>query len=202
MHIGYSVKAEEWDDEKKQVRKSHPNSVRLNNLISQRLAEINNTKLQLETEKPEITVRSIREKIKPSIAPTFFPQAQDYLNDLKMAGKYNPYTSDKPRITHFKQFLQNRDIAFVYITPRLLDKFAVWLKHAYKPKGKKKKRLSDRSIINLWVTIRSVFTHAGETRSSARIFRLSVMAEYRSSFPIPSKFLLSWTSWPPWKTWN
>jgi len=160
FHIGYSISQDEWDEDNKRVRKSHPNSVRLNNLIQQRLAAASDTKITLETEKPDVTVRTIKAKIKPSVAPTFFPQAQDYLDDLKKAGKYNPYTADKPRIEHFRQFLKGQDIAFVDITPGLLEKFSVWLKHSYKPKGKKKKRLGDRSIINHWVTIRSVFAHA------------------------------------------
>jgi site-specific recombinase XerD len=160
FHIGYSVSQDDWDEDNKRVRKSHPNSIRLNNLIQQRLAVASDTKISLETQKPDVTVRTIKEKIKPSVAPTFFSQAQDYLDDLKKAGKYNPYTADKPRIEHFRQYLKNQDIAFVDITPGLLQKFAIWLKHSYKPKGKKKKRLKDRSIINHWVTIRSVFAHA------------------------------------------
>jgi site-specific recombinase XerD len=164
FHIGYSVSQDEWDEDNKRVRKSHPNSVRLNNLIQQRLAAASDTKITLETDKPDVTVRVIKEKIKPSVAPTFFPQAQDHLDDLKKGGKYNSYTSSKPRIAHFKQFLKGQDIAFADITPGLLEKFAVWLKHSYKPKGKKKKRLNDRSIINHWVTVRSVFAHARKNK--------------------------------------
>lgn len=133
-------------------------------MIQQRLAAASDTKITLETDKPDVTVRVIKEKIKPSVAPTFFPQAQDHLDDLKKGGKYNSYTSSKPRIAHFKQFLKGQDIAFADITPGLLEKFAVWLKHSYKPKGKKKKRLNDRSIINHWVTVRSVFAHARKNK--------------------------------------
>ena len=160
FHIGYSITEDQWDEDNKRVRKSHANSVRLNNLIQQRIAAASDTKITLETEKPDVTVRTIKEKIKPSVAPTFFPQAQDYLDDLKKAGKYNPYTADKSRIGHFRQFLNDRDIAFIDITPGLLEKFSVWLKYTYKPKSKKKTRLKDRSIINHWVTVRSVFAHA------------------------------------------
>jgi len=73
FHIGYSVSQDEWDEDNKRVRKSHPNSVRLNNLIPQQLAAASDTKITLETDKPDVTVRVIKEKIKPSVAPTFFP---------------------------------------------------------------------------------------------------------------------------------
>lgn len=160
LHIGHRITVDDWDDEKQRVRKSHPNSVRLNNLIKKRLSEVSDAKIQLETERPHVSGKAIKNKIKPKIGATFFPVAEDRLNDLKKAGKYNQYAPDKPRIQHFRDFLDGSDIAFADITPGLLEKFAVWLKYTYKPKGKKITRLSDRSIVNHWVTIRSVFTHA------------------------------------------
>ena len=33
INIGHRIKQRDWDDEKKRVKKSHDNSVRLNNLI-------------------------------------------------------------------------------------------------------------------------------------------------------------------------
>jgi len=160
MHLGHRVTVDEWDEEKQRVRKSHPNSVRLNNLIKKRLSEMSDAKIQLETERPHVSGKAIKNKIKPKIGATFFPVAEDRLNDLKKAGKYNQYTPDKPRIEHFRAFLDGGDIAFADITPGLLEKFVVWLKYSYKPKGKKKTRLADRSVINHLVAVRSVFSHA------------------------------------------
>ena len=50
-YIGHNVTIKQWDPVKRMVKKSHPNSARLNNLISTKLAEANNKLLDLETQK-------------------------------------------------------------------------------------------------------------------------------------------------------
>jgi integrase len=158
LHLGYSITDEQWDEESKRVRKSHPNSARLNNFIKKRLSEASDTKLELETNEKNVTIVSIKQKIKPSGGSTFFSQAESYLTQLKDGGKYNQYTADKPRIGHFKEFIKG-DIAFSDITSGLLERFVVHLKSNYTPKGKKK-RISDRTIANHLATVRSIFAHA------------------------------------------
>jgi integrase/recombinase XerD len=154
------VKACDWDDQKREVKKSHPNRKYLNNYFRQKLAEATDKALELETKKPEASAKGIKNKIKPKAAPTFFEQANLYLEDLKKAGKYNQYTADKPRIGHFREFLKGTDLSFSDLSVGLLKSFVTWLKSDYKPLGKKKDRLSDRSIANHLVTIRSVFAFA------------------------------------------
>jgi len=159
IHLGYSLKESDWDAEKNRVKKSYPNSARLNNYLAKKLADATNGALEVETKKAHVSARAVKSKIKPNAGATFSPQAADYLTALKNGGKYNQYTADKPRIGHFKEFLKGEDIAFSDITPGMLEKFEIWLKSAYKPKGNKK-RISDRTIANHLVTIRSVFAHA------------------------------------------
>ena len=151
IYIGFYLAKEEWDKVSQRVRKSHPNSARLNNLILKKLAEANNELLELTTVRNHVSSRAVREKIKPSIGHTFNAQSDLFLKRLKDAGKYNQYTSEKPRIKHFKEFVRY-DIAFTDITVSLLERF-----HAH---VKNKLKLSERSAVNHLVTIRSVFSHA------------------------------------------
>lgn len=179
IHLGYSLKESDWDETRQHVRKSYPNSARLNNFLIKKLSEATNGALEVETQKSEVSVKVLRTKIKPKAGATFFPQAEDYLDNLKKGGKYNQYTSDKPRIGHFRDYLENSDIAFSDITPGLLEKFTIWLKSSHtrprkiKPLDKdqpfKRKRpsvakpqkpMGERSIINHLVTIRSIFAYA------------------------------------------
>lgn len=160
IYLDYRIALEHWDQETQWIKKSCPNYKRLDNFLLKKLSEATDSALEVETKKPAATSQSIRQKIKPQTTSGFFAQAQDYLDQLKKAGKYNRYTPEKPRIEHFKSFLKGQEIAFDEITEGLLEKFEVWLKTDYKPKGKKKKRLSDRTIANHLVVIRSVFAHA------------------------------------------
>jgi integrase/recombinase XerD len=151
IYLGYHLNEDEWDDTKQRVKKSHPNSVRLNNLILKKLAEANDHSIELETTKSYVSASAVKQKVKPSAGSTFFAQAEVWQERLKEAGKYNQYTADKPRIKHFKEFLK-QDIAFADITVAMLERFKAHLqtKHNH----------SERSAVNHIVMIRSVFSHA------------------------------------------
>jgi integrase/recombinase XerD len=151
IHLGYNLNEEDWDEVKQRVKKSHPNSVRLNNFILKKLSEANDHSLELETQKNYVSSQSVKQKIKPSAASTFFPQAELYLQRLKEAGKYNQYTADKPRVKHFKEFIK-QDIAFQDITVSLLERFQNHVKSSL--------NLSERSAVNHIVVMRSVFSFA------------------------------------------
>ncbi|GGD64427.1 integrase [Emticicia aquatilis] len=151
IHLGYNLNEDDWDEVKQRVKKSHPNSVRLNNYILKKLSEANDHSLELETQRNYVSSQSVKQKIKPSAASTFFPQAELYLQRLKEAGKYNQYTSDKPRVKHFKEFIK-QDIAFQDITVSLLERFQNHVKS--------KLNLSERSAINHIVVMRSIFSFA------------------------------------------
>lgn len=151
VYLGYAIKESDWDKEAMRVKKSNPNSTRLNNFILKKLADATNSALEVEIDKPESSVKAVKSKIKPSSGSTFNKQAEAYLERLKKAGKYNQYTADKPRVNHFKDFLSG-DIAFPDITPSLLERFKSYVKTDLK--------LSERSAVNHLVMVRSVFSQA------------------------------------------
>lgn len=159
IYLDYRIAENQWDKATQRVKKSHPNHVRLNNYLLTKLAEANDQALAVETKKTLVSAKAVREKIKPSTKETFFAQAASFLENLKISGKYNQYTSDKPRIGHFKDFLKGEDIAFSDINPGTIERFVTYLKSSYKPKRGKEK-ISDRTIANHLVTLRSVYAYA------------------------------------------
>lgn len=170
IHVGYNIKKEHWDQKAQRVKSGHPNSARLNNFLATKLAEVTNTALDLETTKKQVSSQQVKEKVKPTGGASFFSQVENYLKELKASGKYNQYTADKPRLRHFKKFLKDRDILFSEITETLLHRFTHELRvnptiretRKLKDGGivPPKESLSERSVMNHLVTIRSVFTHA------------------------------------------
>lgn len=151
VHLGYYLQENEWDAVKQRVKKAHPNSARLNNIILKKLSEANDQSLELSAQKSYVSATAVKQKIKPAAGSTFFAQAEVYLQRLKEAGKYNQYTADKPRIKHFKEFLKY-DLAFADITVPMLERFKVQLMN--------KDSHSERSAVNHIVMVRSVFSHA------------------------------------------
>lgn len=151
IYLGYSAKEDDWDATAQRVKKSHPNHVRLNNYILKKLSEATDGALELETNKTQVSVKAVKNKIRPSAGSTFNAQAEAYLTRLQKAGKYNQYTADKPRVKHFKEFL-GTDIAFQDITPTMLERFKGHLKSTLQH--------GERSAVNHLVMVRSVFSHA------------------------------------------
>lgn len=151
IHLGYSIKEDDWDSLNQRVKKSHPNHARLNNFLIKKLSEATDGSLELETNKNHLSPKTIKNKIKPSGGTSFFPQAKSYLDRLKASGKYNQYTADKPRVEHFKKFI-GQEIGFDDITPTLLERF--------KGYAVTKLNLGERSAVNCLVMVRSVFSQA------------------------------------------
>ena len=156
---GINLKHADWDKKKQRVKTSHPNSTRLNNMLLKKLSEASDKAIELETNHAAISSKTIMKKIKPNSGGSFFKQAETYLVTLKEAGKFNEYTADKPRIKHFKDFLNGSDIVFPDITVGLLERFKHHLATTLTV-GKDKRPVQERTVINHMVVIRSVFSQA------------------------------------------
>ena len=152
IHIGQSVKEKDWDEAAQRVKKSHPNSSRLNNFIINKLAEANDKFLELETQKNSVTAMQVRKKLKPVAGATFFEQAEIYIQDLRRRKKFNSVTAEQPRINRFKEFLKGENIAFPDITVSLLNRFKAFLLGT--------RKIKERTAVNHLVVIRSIFSQA------------------------------------------
>lgn len=176
---GITMSLEDWDEKKQRVKKSHPNSVRLNNFLTQKLAGASGKTIEAVTANEDVSSKTLREKVKQPKSKGFFEQAEQYLNHLQQVGKYNEYTADKPRIKHFKEFLNCDDVKFSEIDVPLLNSFKHYLKirHTLPPtrtvivkratktepairKPKAEKPYKETSIENHFVAIRSVYSFA------------------------------------------
>jgi len=152
VHIGHAIHETDWDEAKGRVRKSHPNSQRLNNLIKKKLVEAEDNLIELEAKKKDTTAKAIKNTMKPKKEATFFPQAEEYLDNLTKGGKYNRLSAEEPRIRRFKEFLQDEDIPFSEITVSLLNRYRGYLKST--------RTIGERTVVNHLVVIRSIYNQA------------------------------------------
>lgn len=151
IHLGYNLNENQWDADRQRVKKSHPNSVRMNNFIAAKLAEANDKSLELDATKKHVSAKAVTQKIKPKAGDTVFSQADLYISRLKDDGKYNRWNSEKSNVKHLKDFLKN-DIGFQDLTISLLQRFKAQLIS--------KNKVSERTAINKLVTVRSIFSQA------------------------------------------
>lgn len=153
LYTGQYIEAKHWDKEKHQVRKSHPNSSRLNNLLIQKLAEANQILIDLQTHKNDISSKQIKKEIANPLSKTSFKEiADNYLSELEKTNKLGRLSSDKARIGHFMRFVDNVDLSFNEIDETLLRRFSLYLKTT--------RKVSQRSVINNLIVIRTLYNHA------------------------------------------
>lgn len=150
--IGHTIKESDWDAKNAKVKKSHQNSVWLNNLIAKRVAEANDKLIQLEVNNSDTSARVIHRAVKAAKDNTFFKQADLYIKRLEKAGNFNRVSAEKPRITRIKEYLKNRDVHFSEINVTFLKDFKAWLKAT--------RTITERTAVNHLVVIRSIYNQA------------------------------------------
>ncbi|NQZ76463.1 MAG: phage integrase SAM-like domain-containing protein [Ekhidna sp.] len=153
LQIGQYIDLKYWDNANHQVKKSHPNSKQLNNLILKKRVEANDKLLELQSSEKRVSSQAVKQHIRKEYKSTsFFKLAATYIENLEQAGKYNRTSAEKPRIKHFREFLKGQDIDFRDISEMTLRRFQAWLKEH--------RKVSDRTIVNHLIVIRTIYNLA------------------------------------------
>ncbi|MEE9377500.1 MAG: site-specific integrase [Candidatus Lokiarchaeia archaeon] len=141
-----------WDKKNKKIKRSHPNSTRLNHLILTKLAQANEKLIDSEVKNDAQNVYGIKKKIIGKVKKDFFKIAQEYLDDLEKAQKFNQLNAEKSRIKKFKAFMGNRELPFSELDIRLLRQFKTHLVVVEKK--------STRTAMNYLLIIRTIYNRA------------------------------------------
>lgn len=149
LFTGQYVDKEYWDENKKRIRKSHPNANMLNNLLLSKLAEANNEVLKSEIEDKDISLAGIRKKLKGERQLDFFELAYQHLDSLKKSEKFRQFETQRGRIEKFKKFLRRDTLEFKDISVFLLKNFESYLIH--------KEKRTPRTVVNYMILIRKLF---------------------------------------------
>lgn len=155
IHTGQYIHEKDWDAANERVKKSFPNSGRLNAFLLAKKVEANNQALELETIQADVTAKAVRKKIKPSANGSVFAQADLYLERLRKDKKYNQLQAEGPRVKYLKEFLKD-DLAFSDFTMPLIKRFRAWLKV--------ERKVSERTASNYLALIRAIFSQAVEEK--------------------------------------
>lgn len=153
LSIGHRINPKFWDDENKKVKKSHPNSVRLNNIIQNYVSKIDNLIIQKEAEGLKVDFNEIKEKVfnKTILTNTLKDFINKYLDDLVESKRFSQHGSSIAQAKKIIEFF-GEDSSFKKITINNILKFRQILKSKY--------NLSDRSIANHLILLRSLCNKA------------------------------------------
>jgi integrase/recombinase XerD len=125
---GYMIPEENWDSVNNKVDKKYPNSVRINNHIFQRYAELNDTVISLETENKTLTNRQLKNQVIGSKPSDFFEFANKVLENYLLDGQIGTYDRCKSVIHKLNKYTSGQSLTFNEITPEYLAKYEKYLK--------------------------------------------------------------------------
>lgn len=84
LYVGYYIEKKYWDEKNNKVKKSYPNSSRLNNLIASKLAEANKTVLDLETDDKVVSSKNVKKEIiNPFSKKSFNKLSRDFSQRIR-----------------------------------------------------------------------------------------------------------------------
>lgn len=127
ISLGIYLKPSEWNEDAGKVRKSHPNSARMNAMIAQRIADAEGVVVELETKSKTISSYKIKEKIIGAAPVDFFPYAEKYLQSLEKSGKIGTYNRAKAVIQKLKAYRNNNPLYFDDISVSFLKCYEEYL---------------------------------------------------------------------------
>ncbi|MGG8496823.1 tyrosine-type recombinase/integrase [Tenacibaculum sp. TC6] len=154
LYTGQYIDEKYWDEKNNKVKKSHPNVARLNNYISVKITEANNSlidnesKLQKGGQAQDIK-RDITNKYKKN---SFFYFAESHFKLLEKNKKFSRINSERPLLNRIKNYHNSKELDFNSITPFFLKGFIAHLKNT--------DSVGDRSIANTLIFIRTLFNGA------------------------------------------
>lgn len=153
LYTGYYLDEKHWDEKSTKVKKSHPTSTRLNNLLLNKLHEASNTIIDLQSSNQDFSSKEIKKSIlKPLGEETFNSLSKRFLEELLENKKLSRLNSDKPRIKHVIEFAKSESLYFNEINEDFLKRFMSYLRT--------KRKNSERSIVNNLIVIRTLYNIA------------------------------------------
>ena len=132
ISLAIYLKPSEWNEEAGKVRKSHPNSTRLNAMIAQRVADAEGVAVELETNTKTISSQKIKHKIIGSAPVDYFMFADKKIKSLENEGKVGLGKHYKCSTDKLKKYCNNKPLYFDDITVAFLTEYQDYLRNTLK----------------------------------------------------------------------
>lgn len=152
VFTGQYISEKDWNAELCKVKKSHPNSVRLNHLLLKKITEANQILLDSETASDFVSAKQIKGKIKRTSNNTsFFDIAAERIKSYQDRGVFSVSSPECSIVNNLKKFW-GKELYFEDITESFLERYKT---HCISVFGHSK-----RTVTNQLIFIRTVFNIA------------------------------------------
>tara|TARA_R110002049_G_scaffold125135_1_gene280750 strand:+ start:5913 stop:7121 length:1209 start_codon:yes stop_codon:yes gene_type:complete len=152
LFTGQYIDGKFWDSKFNRVRKSHPNSSRLNNLLSKKLSEANDKLIDSDSMGTGHSAKKIKNRIVGRNKIDFFYASEIFLSNHLKRKKFNQHYNQEKRLNIFKAFLGCKELSFIDLDVTLLKRFEAYLLY--------ERKVVPRTAINYLLLIRTVYNFA------------------------------------------
>jgi len=153
IFTGQYILEKDWDWVVGKAKKSHPNSVRLNNYLGKELVKANDILLEVNSANRGATNKEIKGKLKRVGKPvTFFDLAERRIDDYEKRGVFTVAVADRGKLNNIERFTKSKSLLFQDITVPFLTKFKTYCASTLGH--------SPRTIVNHLIFIRTLYNAA------------------------------------------
>lgn len=129
ISLGYKVHPDLWDATTSKVRKSHPNSARINNFIAHKIADASDIALEMESSSNYVAPKKIKEAILGRSSVNFFEYAENYNKAFLEQNKIGTYNKTKGMLSKLEKYLGKKDFTFDDITIHFLKSYETYMRN-------------------------------------------------------------------------
>ena len=123
ISLGLAINPKFWDTKNNVVKKSHPNSGRMNKYLAKKMSDAVDAALDLQTESDYVSPKSLKEAIMGLTTMRFIQYAKHYRDTLEKKGKIGTYDKANAVISKLEDFIGNKDFTFDELNVHFLKKY-------------------------------------------------------------------------------
>ncbi|MCF6364931.1 MAG: site-specific integrase [Bacteroidales bacterium] len=127
ISLGVKILIKDWNERQSRVRKSHPNSQRMNNFIAHKVAEAEGVALEMEADSKYVSPKSIKDNIMGTNPHSFLQYFSEYIDTLEKSGKFSYYKKSKTVFTKLSEYVGDKKITFNELTVTFLKRYERYL---------------------------------------------------------------------------
>lgn len=127
--LGIDLDPKHWDEDKSRVKKSYPNSQRVNNFIAQKVAETEAVALEMEADNKYTSPKKIKEAVMGKSSESFLKYFEAHVAELEKSAKMGSHDKALAVLYKLRTFLKKKDLLFDEITVQFLKTYEKYLKN-------------------------------------------------------------------------
>ena len=129
---GLKLKESDWDEAKQRVKKSYPNSARMNAALAQKIADAEGQIADMERKVKTVSIKKLKEAIKGKEVPNFFEYSRKHCERIRNNVSISTYKNYHAYLDKFEKWVGTKEVYFDDITVSLLMDYMSYLSNELK----------------------------------------------------------------------